>query len=177
MFNKVAYDQVDVSLDGIFWAGERILPEGYPLVAHGDFIGNFDLPFRHFYGVGTVSQWTGKFPERLELAPSAQEWFVMHRSAMGHQKSNFDPKFTVPDLSDQLYIVTDQPRYLLPVTTPVVIEYMHWLRQCSVAELSVTNTHKGASGFIAVLCNLHKGNFLYSKHYEENKKNFTGFNF
>ena len=159
MFDKFAYDLVDVAIDGIFWAGDRVISEPYPLVSDDKFIGNFDLPFRHFYGVGTVRQWTGKFVERLELAHSAREWFVMRSSAMGHQKCNFDPTFPVSDLSDQLYIVTCQPRFLLPVETPVVIEYMHWLRQFEVDRLSVTNAQKGLNGYFSVLCNLRKGKF------------------
>ena len=161
MFDKLAYDRVDIPLDTIYWAGERILSEPYPLIAQGDFTGNFELPFKHFFGVGTIRQWTGKFSERLELAPSAQKWFVMRSSAMGHQKFNFDPKYTVADLSDQLYIVTDQPRFLLPVETPVVIEYMHWLRQDVAERLAVTNSQIGVDGFINTLCNFRKGNFIF----------------
>jgi hypothetical protein len=160
MFDKLAYDRVDIPLDTIFWAGERILSKPYPLVAQGVFTGNFELPFKHFCGVGTIRQWTGKFAERLELAPSAREWFVMRSSAMGHQKHHFDPKYAVSDLSTQLYIVTDEPRFLLPVETPVVIEYMHWLRQYVADCLSVTNVHKGSDGFINALCNYRKGNYF-----------------
>jgi hypothetical protein len=157
MFDQAAYDLIDLPVDRIFWLGNRVLPAFYPPVAKGKFIGNFELPFRHFSGVGTVAQWTGKFPVKLELAPSARGWFIMHRSACGHQQVDYKSKYAVPAMSSQLYIVSDCPRYLIPLETPVIIEFMYWLRSEAVERLSVINADVGFSSYWDVRCNLRKG--------------------
>ena len=161
MFDKYLFDLIDLPVDRIYWAGARVLPSVYPLSARDEFIGDFDLPFQHYFGVGTASQWADKFTVKLELAPSARWWFVMRSAACGHQKLHYDSQFSVPDMSVQQYIVTAEPRFLLPVETPVVIEYMHWLRYEYYPSLSVTSVDQSerleSQAVYEVHLNLRKG--------------------
>lgn len=131
MFDSFLYDMVDGPVDRLFWIKNQnpVLAGPYPVFMFDRFIGNLNMPFLHFAGIGTIADWKGKFPFKLTLAPAAREWFVLRRSAWGHQVINYDNQFPISDIKHQLYIVGYQPTCLIPVETTVMIEHMHRLRE------------------------------------------------
>jgi hypothetical protein len=162
MTDTFYYDMVDLPVDRLFWhsGNNRILAGIYPVEPSGQFIGKMGFPFPHFAGVGTISQWEFKFNDKLLLAPSAREWFIMRRAAWGHQLAHFDTQYAVPDLANQLFIVSAEPRFLVPVDTPVMIEFMHWLRHIYRKQISVINRNRDNDALDLVISNLKRGEFI-----------------
>jgi hypothetical protein len=156
MSNSYRFDMIDGPVDRLFWIKNEnpVLSGPYPVPVCGNFIGNLFLPFGHYAGIGTINDWAGKFPFRLELAPAAREWFVMRRAAWGHQLANFDASFSVGDLKHQLYIVGSDPVCLIPNETTVIIEHMHRLREGSLNSVIIFNRQVSAKAIYATQLNL-----------------------
>ena len=157
MFDSFLYDIIDGPVDRLFWIrNQNPVLNGYPSDMHGEFTGNLGLPFAHFAGIGTIAEWKGRFPFRLELAPAAREWFIIRRSAWAHQVSDYDNQFPINDIKHQLYIVGSNPTVLIPTETTVIIEHMHRLREGALNSVIYFNRSVASNAIFATQINLRK---------------------